>query len=426
MLTQRVISFSISLYLLEKMAVSMNTSLKTLLASQPIYTAERDLFGFELLFRHAENLSASEFGDDLATSDVLLNLCTGISEHFEFFSRPMFINLSENFLNSDAFLPLPPEGTVIDLPRSIKIDADMISAIKKRKEQGFSFALDNFGFESRYQPLLELVDYIKVDVLHECVGKLAVKLAEYQQYQVKWAALRVEKEKQFLDYSDLGFELFQGYFLARPLPVEGHKIRANLHNSIGTINAVNQPDIGIDELTDIVSKDPALAAQILKIVNSPACSLIRTISSIKDAVNYLGLIQVRKWAIMMAMLNDSQTSPGAMRLILTRAKACENYATTSPFANPDHAFLVGLLSGIQLLFGVKNDIFIEKIRLQSDIETAVLTHGGILGQILNEVLRTERSIMVKLSAPPPNCDELYSSYSAATNWSEKVLLSNAI
>ena len=90
------------------------SQVKTLLARQPIYSAQKDLFGFELLFRHELASSANEFGEDLATSEVLLNLYTGTNQQSDLFSRKIFINLSEGLLLSDAFLPVPPESVVIE------------------------------------------------------------------------------------------------------------------------------------------------------------------------------------------------------------------------------------------------------------------------------------------------------------------------
>lgn len=66
---------------------------KTLLARKPIYSAQKDYFGFEFLFRHEVASSAHEFGEDLATSEVLLNLYTGKNQQDDLFPREMFVNL---------------------------------------------------------------------------------------------------------------------------------------------------------------------------------------------------------------------------------------------------------------------------------------------------------------------------------------------
>lgn len=403
--------------------IPINSSVKTLLASQPIYTRDQDLFGFELLFRHETNLSASEFGDDLATSEVLLNLCTGITEQFDLYSRPLFINLAESFLFSEAFLPIPAQGVVLELSPSIQVNDRLIDAIRNWKSLGFHFALDDFNFDPRYRPLLNLVDFLKVNVLDKPPEKVAEKMADFAAYALTWVAERVETEEQFLKYCDLNFTLFQGYFLAKPLHVQGYAIRGKIHNSVAIINEVNKPELEIDELVSAVGKDPNLATQILKIINSPACYLKRNITSLKDAITFLGLVKVRKWAIMMAMLNDAATSSGTVRLVLTRARACENYAATTIFANPDKAFLMGLLSGIHLLFGIENAVFLEQVSLHADIETAILTHGGILGQILNEILHAEYTIMQNPKALTDNNSVILFSYLQASDWAEQALSS---
>ena len=150
--------------------------IKTLLASQPIYSADKDLFGSELLFRHELFASAEAYGEDLATSEVLLNLCTGINQQAELFSRKIFINLGEGLLLSDAFLPLPPDRVVIELPASIRISEALIAGIKKWKILGFCFALDGYNFDPRYQPILSDIQYIKVDALSESIDHVAVKM----------------------------------------------------------------------------------------------------------------------------------------------------------------------------------------------------------------------------------------------------------
>ncbi len=114
----------------------------------------------------------------------------------------------------------------------------------------------------------------------------------------------------------------------------------------------------------LINRDPVLATQLLRIVNSPICALVRPVSSIKDAVVLLGLVQVRKWIVMMSMLNDSSSSVGAVNLILTRARACENYAAIALSFRSDQAFLIGLLSGVRQLFGIDENQFLSQVPLQ--------------------------------------------------------------
>jgi len=395
--------------------------LQTLLASQPIYTRNKDLFGFELFFRHEANLTVKDVGGDLATNEVLLNLATGVTEQVDFYSRPMFINLPESLLYSDSFLPQLSPKVVIELPATTSPSQPTLDTINKWRSLGYHFALDNFNFDPSYKPLLELIEYTKVDSLNESPRVVEERMAEFASYPLTWIAKRLETEEQYLQYVELGFLLFQGYFLAHPLPVRGYALRGKINNSAGTINAVSNPEIEIDELAEVVSRDPNLATQILKIINSPVCALGRTVESLRDAIVYLGLGQVRKWAIMMSLMNNAETSSGTIRLVLTRAKACENYAAAEGYSNPDKAFLVGLLSGIKLLFGIETKVFMEQVALHADIEGAVLAHRGFLGEILDEVLKAEHSIMQIRAAAMSYDMTILGSYLEANQWVETIL-----
>jgi len=55
------------------------------------------------------------------------------------------------------------------------------------------------------------------------------------------------------------------------------------------IDASKDPDIGLAEVSDIISADPALSAKLLKIANSPLYSLRRTINNLREALTLLGL-----------------------------------------------------------------------------------------------------------------------------------------
>ena len=400
---------------------AQDNQVKTLLASQPIYNLQKDLYGFELLFRHELFASAEAYGEDLATSEVVLNLCTGINQQIDLFSRPIFINLSEGLLLSDAFLPLPPGGVVIELPASIQINEALVRAIRKWKNEGFSFALDNFDFDPRYQPILNDISYFKVDVLSESFDNLAVKMSRVENNSAIWVAERVETETQYNLSKDLGFSLFQGYFLARPEAIEGQSVRGKIHTSMTTVNAVSDPEIEVDEMAKVVSQDPNLATQLLKIVNSPVCGLMKPMSSIRDAIVYMGLIQVRKWIIMMSLLNETASCSGAIHLVLTRAKACENYAQVVFGVKSDQAFLAGLLSGVHLLFGIDNALFLQQLSLQPDIIKAILEGEGTLGQILGEINKAEYSIQQNLTTGFDQENPEFSCYYKASSWAETVL-----
>lgn len=392
----------------------VTTQTKTLLSSQPIYTAQKELFGFELFFRQEQFPDKNENGN--VSSIGSLDLCHGIANSIGLFSQKVFINLSESLLLSDIFLPVPTGSVVIELPPSIQVEEGFIDRLKKWKKAGFSFSLDycNVGF---YDPsILEYLHYIKVDASSDSAKNIFLETIESYGGTLTWIVERVETEKQLIKFKKLGFSLFQGYFLAKTHAENSTEMTKNINNSIALITTVSHPRLEINQLTQVICSNAILTSQILKVVNSPLYSFVRPIKSIKDAIVYLGLIQVRKWIIMMTLFNDAMTHSGTIHLILTRAKACENYAESTLLIKSDQAFLTGLLSGADLLFGVKPADFLDQIPTPLFIENAVLFEKGPLGDILSQVKQVEYEILQNSMALTQKKNGVYAAYHHASDW----------
>lgn len=363
-----------------------------LLAYQPIYDQRLELIGGELLYRSDTGLTALDVGDQYATSELIFNLCTGITEQFDGFNHPLFINVSADFILSDAFLPLEPSKVIIELVERIEPDSDLIAAIKRWHKKGFRFALDDFEFSFAWEPLMKYCDIIKVDIETKDAASTQKLMNSLKHIKVKWLAERVETEQQFAHYKALGFDLFQGYFLARPETIVGQKISPAAANVGRLIEILFDDDVNIAELTAIVINEPALAIKLLKIANSPFYRGQSEITSMQQAIMRLGLEQLRKWVILIASLEGQ--SSAAVQLVLTRANACSEIARQhmQNSADTDKAFLAALLSGVDILLSVDKLEFISQLKLPADIAQAALNYRGATGAIVKMVIQAEQCI----------------------------------
>jgi len=108
---------------------------------------------------------------------------------------------------------------------------------------------------------------------------------------------------------------------------------------------------GIAEVSDTIAADPALAARVLGVVNSPLYRGNDEITSLPRAVNRLGA-RVTSTLALAAGLGSSATQAGALfdvkyrvwRRSVTCALACQKLAPLRKL-EADEAFLVGLLHG---------------------------------------------------------------------------------
>lgn len=121
--------------------------------------------------------------------------------------------------------------------------------------------------------------------------------------------------------------------------------------------AAEDPNIDVIKLSDVIRKDTALTARIIKVVNSPLLRAGREISDVKDAIGRLGINYTSNLATGLAMEQMFQATSDAvdrkMRETWTKSTEiagicyvlCKHYTKLKP----DRAMLAGLVHLIGVL-----------------------------------------------------------------------------
>lgn len=113
---------------------------------------------------------------------------------------------------------------------------------------------------------------------------------------------------------------------------------------------VQREDLDIEVLADTISRDPALAARVLKTANSGFYGRPRSVKKVRDAVMVLGLRSVKTLALGFSLVGDirKQARKGSdhtaiWQRSLLAATAARALATRARLNCADEAFLGGLL-----------------------------------------------------------------------------------
>ena len=134
------------------------------IARQPIYDINEQLIGYELLYR-TSHINAASFNDGkFASSHVILNSFLEVGFDSLVGSSLAFINITEDFILDDSLTPMYEKHTVLEIIEDIKPSKEVVAGIKRLKQQGYGIALDDFIYSPDYDELLELADYVKLDV----------------------------------------------------------------------------------------------------------------------------------------------------------------------------------------------------------------------------------------------------------------------
>lgn len=395
-----------------------------MMAQQPILKKSKDIFGYELLFRGKDALNANISDGESATSQVLVNLCIGITKLESQLRKPFFVNMTTDLMLSDAFFPIDPDTVYIEILESQQLTPDFFAALKKWRSAGYRFALDDYQFDANYEALLPWISIVKIDVLATPPENFLVQIAELKARGLILLAEKVENVEMFELCKKIGFDLFQGYFLQRPELIKGKKIDSATHGAIELVNSLQDKDISIEAITELVGKNPKLSYQLLRILNSPVCGVSKTVVSIKEAVIFLGLVQLKKWALLITLTSSTNQPKALLKILLTRGRCCQLLAQSNQSDLADTAFMVGLMSGIDAVFNVEKSVVLEQIALDKHSRAAIMSQTGELGSYLSQTLNCEEQNWDDIqSMTPQKRTTLNRAFLDAMLWSEEVMLS---
>ena len=342
-------------------------------ARQPIFSAEMKVWGYELLFRHGETQAASFADGDQATTQV-------IADGFTLASRGMrkgtkaLVNFPRNVLVGDAPYVLPPERCVVEILETVQPEADVMEACRALKKRGYILALDDFVGQPGFEPLCEMADIIKVDILHKTPVEVMDIVRGLRGYKARLLAEKVENLDMFTVCKRLGFAYFQGYFFSKPEVIPGRKLSSSQTTKIKLLKELNEADTEHDRLVEIIQTDLSISYRLLQYINSASFGLRSRIESIQRAVNMLGRQNLRQWlqVIILSDINSTDKAQELVRISVRRGRFLQLLAADwpTPFG-PDSMFLLGFFSVLDAILDQYMDQLLEEISLAPDIKAAL-------------------------------------------------------
>ena len=358
---------------------------------QAIHDGMGELCGFELLFRANVGAIAGMDGDVATTATImaafsdfpLADLLGGL---------PGFVNLTRAFLTGELPIPFDPGLAVLEILENVAIDEAVVDGVRRLREQGYELALDDFVWSAEAEPLIALASIVKIDVLAMSWDEVMSTVEHCRRPGVRLLAEKVEDQAMLEQCIGAGFELFQGYFLGRPQTLTKESLSPDQSMALQLLGRLSDPLVSIDEVESILRPNPELAYRLLRLTNSSANGLPRTVSSIREAVVMVGLQRLKAWMVLISL--SSSGSGTDVSKALARARTCELLSgrVAAGTVRPEVAFTVGLLDGIADTLGVEPAAMVEGMPpLGSELTDALLGLPGPLGSIRDAVLAYERA-----------------------------------
>lgn len=355
-------------------------------ARQPIFDQHGKTFGYELLFRGSSENNAAEIDDhDYATMSVATSGFVK-SQDISNSTKRIFINFTRPLISSGSPRALPPLITVIELQNDVTETIQLIEKVKKLQQEGYRVALDNFTTSNKYAGFVDLADIVKVDVLGKDEDEIREILAGLPNRKVLKLAYRVDSKQVHESMKKLGFDLFQGYFFARPENLTGRSIKSFQVTKLKILAAIDEPDIETNTLVDLIASDPAITYRLLRLLNSVAFGFVTKIESVRHSITLLGLDRIKQW-LRMAILSDLMSTDKPQELFvlsLNRAKLLEELVSVGEITRykAESLFLFGMLSLLDVMLDIEFKEVLKKLPLSENFQQGYLNPDSEMGRYL--------------------------------------------
>ncbi len=359
--------------------------MEVFVARQPIFDVQQRVFAYELLFRVGKETAFNGLDGDEATSEVICRSFFAIGIDNMTGGKRAFINFTGNLLIKEIPQLLPKEIVVVEILENVDPTPDVIEACHNLKKAGYLLALDDFIFEPRFKPLLEIADIVKIDftLTKGDARRNVIKMLDNG--HIKFLAEKVETREEYDQAVAMGYEYFQGYFFSKPMLLSGKDMPGNRIHPLKVLRELNKSEIEYDVVEKLVLQDIAMTYQLLKFINSASFGFRKEIASVRQALVLLGRKELMKWVSLIALRSVSKGKTDELIVIcMIRARFGELIAQKIGFkGRTEEVFMMGLFSLIDVFVDMEMERILPELPLSQEVKEALLGNDNIFRRILN-------------------------------------------
>ncbi|AXQ98407.1 EAL and HDOD domain-containing protein [Pseudoalteromonas piscicida] len=355
-------------------------------ARQPIFDVQRELIGYELLFRDGLNNVFPEIDGDEATSRLVegSQFTLGLDDLTN--QYPAYINFTLETLAKGYVQMLAPDQVVVEILETVQPGKRLLACVKELKEQGYTLALDDYHHQNVWRHFFPYIDQIKVDLLATNLEQINVIKAAIEDYpQIDLVAEKVETYEQFELAKSLGFKYFQGFFFAKPEMVKTKALAPSELAMAELLYETSSVEPDLARITQVFERDVNLSYKLLRYANSAVFKRRAEISTIKQALVVLGSEELKRLiSLLFASQLNTEKPKELLSLSLLRAHFMEAIATeANKISDTGSIFLVGMMSLMDAILDDDMASLLKKLPLSQEIKSTLLKKPSAFGIYLD-------------------------------------------
>lgn len=279
---------------------------KRYVARQAIVDREGKPYAYELLYRNsASNCYPAGTNEDTATKDLISALSVDFNTQELTMGHQAFINFPREVLLSEAVNYLDCKAYMLEVLENVEIDDILAERIHNLKKKGYQFAIDDYTGEQDFSRIADDISLIKVDYKDTPIDKQVEIVEEYKCKKLLLCE-KVETEAEFQQALHMGYDLFQGYYFARPTLLTKESIGFSQSSVITLLNETHNEDVDFDKIEQIINADVGLTYRLLAKGNTAQFAGKSVFTRPSQVLVRMGIEELQKWATLMLMHESAQ------------------------------------------------------------------------------------------------------------------------
>ncbi len=363
-------------------------------ARQAIYDRANKVVAYELLFRALPDATCSLRNDELASWQVLSAGFLDIGLDVLLKGRRALVNVPRSMLLDERIQSLPADVIGLEILEDVEPDEEVLEKCRSLRARGYLVVLDDYVGRPVSEPLLDVIDWVKVDFRALTNGDAAKLAGQLKKRPLRLLAEKVETEGEHDLALAAGYDYFQGYFLHRPRVVGGRSISSGLHAKLRLLQLLSSRSFSLRRVAAVIESDVSLCYRLIQYSNSVRFGARREITGLRQCLMRLGEDETRRWIVLALLptLSAGQSSE-IEDAALARARMCELLTRQIlPSVPPSEAFMAGMFTLMGALLHMPTEEVVHQAGLSDELSDALLHRGESDLEVLVQLVESYESL----------------------------------
>lgn len=370
------------------------------LSKQKIFDNRNEVYAYELVFKDSSN-NTTGFSDSVKETSQLIISSVTSTELDKLLGKNTlaFVNVDDVTLTKGILDVLDKERFVLNILETINLTETVISKIIQYRKRGFRLSIEHFDSSAdmikKFSRLFNFIDIIKMDTALSQPQNLEKVMKKFQGTRIKMLAQHIETREDHRKYLDMGFDLFQGYYLDKPDTIEiiGSKEAAQFI-ILQLIRIIKEDNTNNEKLEFFIKKQPDLSFKLIQFFNN-SIKLSVKVESLPQVITLLGRDKLLRWLLvyLYSEVSKNTASKTMLELAIRRAESMEAEAEAK---NKDKAYLAGMFSLLSSIFETDIRELMGHVNMDNDITSLVLEKKGIFASSLMRAQQAEKVYLKKI------------------------------